>query len=80
MNRQTQQARILEYLRTHTDGLTNVEAISKVGVARLSARIAELTNQGYIFERVRVETDGTFGKTHYTRYFLKGDKQNGSRF
>lgn len=63
--RGTQNAAILDYLRTH-DGITPLEALSACGVMRLAARIDELKRAGFGFE---VETVKRAGK-RFARYRL----------
>ena len=62
---------IVNYLANHR-GITQAEAISALGCYRLSARIAELKERGYLVERVWEDGVNRFGaKTRYARYFIR---------
>lgn len=66
-----QQKAVLQYLKSHKRGITQFEAVIKLGVLRLSQRIAELESQGYIIAREAEKKIGTYGHTvRYTRYWL----------
>ena len=53
----TQEARLLEYLQTHT-GIRPLEALNKLGIYRLSARIKDLRDRGHniVTNKVAVAT------------------------
>ena len=68
----TQNDRLLEYLQTHElEGITALEAISALGITRLSARIWDLRHEGYIIAGTLVPVTDRFGDTaHVMRYRL----------
>ena len=43
----TQNGRLLNYLETHSNGITQLESFNTLGIARLSERIRELEALGY---------------------------------
>lgn len=76
----TQNEMILEYLKTHENGLTPQDAVNLFGCMRLSGRIYDLKDLGYPI-KTEIETQkNRFGKrVKYARYKLvksdKGDNQ-----
>lgn len=64
----TQQQIVVDYLQEGRT-LTNMVAISCLGVGSLSSRIAELRKLGYDIE---VETDVDRFERHYRKYRLAG--------
>ena len=54
----TQEARLLEYLKTHDAGIKPLEALQELGIYRLSARIKDLRNHGHniVTNKVAVAT------------------------
>ena len=46
----TQNARLLNWLETHQNGLTQLEAFNALGCCRLSERVRELERLGYLIE------------------------------
>ncbi len=46
----TQNARLLNWLETHPNGLTQLEAFNALGCCRLSERVRELERLGYLIE------------------------------
>lgn len=65
--RETQCKRILEYLQTHK-GITPLEALEVFGCMRLSGRIKDLRNMGYLIETDIIHQNGK----RFARYELKG--------
>lgn len=66
--KRTQRARIVMWFETH-DTLNSQEASFHLGIARLTARISELRDFGFIIESNRVNTLNKWGeKTHYVDY------------
>ena len=62
---------ILEYIRRR-GSITGLEAVTELGVMKLSNRIGELENDGYLFDRKDESKRNKSGrKTSYKRYFLK---------
>ena len=68
MNRSTQCADILEYMREN-DSISPLEALDELGCMRLAARINDLRKAGYKIESKRVSRKTASGKTvNYSRY------------
>lgn len=78
----SQNARLLVYLRSHKRGITQLEAFNALGVCRLSQRIIELESgrwgwcssqwphEGENIVRTRERVKGRFGVATVTRYRL----------
>lgn len=78
----TQNQRLLEYLKTHKQGITQMEAFTKLGICRLSERVWELEHGAWgsggisrlqkkeriKHERIKVKT--RYGYATVTRYRL----------
>ena len=61
---------VLDHLRNH-GSISHREAESLYGIARLAARINDLTRMGVSIRRETVQGRNRYGKTtHYARYFL----------
>ena len=73
MEKQTET--ILQYLKTHKNGITSWDAIQKFGITRLGARIYDLKDRGYEFAVMR-EPNKNNNATH-ARYVLlkKGESK-----
>lgn len=68
----SQTERILEYIEKF-GSITTKEAFIDLGIARLSARIFELKEQGYSFTEEWETTKNRFGEAvTYKRFSLKG--------
>jgi hypothetical protein len=66
----TQNARLLEYLRTHA-GITQFEAIAELGILRLASRISELKRAGHHIFGEMVSVKNRFDEiVKVKRYFL----------
>ena len=65
-----QAKQVLEYIQEH-GSITQREALRKLGVGRLAARISDLRAEGYNIttEIIKVHTKG--GKAHVARYTLE---------
>lgn len=62
--------RILRYV-DEFGSITMLEAIRDVGIASLSRRICDLSNQGYKITKKSVTSINRYGdKTHFTRYYI----------
>ena len=46
----TQNAKLLNYLETHDEGITQLEAMEQLRICRLSERIRELEKHGILIE------------------------------
>ena len=62
----TQNDMILDYLKTHSEGITPKEANERFGCMRLSARISDLRELGYNISTESETRKNRFG--HYTTY------------
>lgn len=67
----TQQQIVVDYLQEGRT-LTNMVALSCLGVGSLSSRIAELRKLGY---EIEVETDMDRFERHYRKYRLAGGEK-----
>ena len=65
----TQNEAILKYLKNHV-GLTQLQALDKLGVMRLPARISELREMGFDIVTLRKEVRTRYGKTNVAEYRL----------
>jgi hypothetical protein len=63
----TQNGRLLHYLETHDNGITTLEAMENLRVLRLSQRIIELQQAGYLIDH---EPEKTPGGARVIRYKL----------
>ena len=59
---------VLVYLKQHKT-IQPMEALQKLGVYRLAARIAEMREEGHVIETVRVYQKD---RTWYGKYIYKG--------
>lgn len=67
----TQLWRVLEYVKTHR-GITQAEAYEAFGCLRLSERIRELADLGYVIEKTWETSENRYGdKVRYMRYFVR---------
>ncbi len=82
----TQNARLLQFLKTHKKGITTLEAFNKLGICRLSERCRELEGKDwrsldrdyygkglkrhYHIKRKRETIKGRHGIAHVIRYSL----------
>lgn len=66
--------RIIEYMKTH-GGITSQDAFRDLGITRLSARIKELRERGYIITTLMIDGENRYGESvRYGRYVLRNDK------
>lgn len=66
----TQNKRLIRHLIEHKK-ITSLEAINRFGITRLSARIYDLKQQGYIFECKPIIVKNRYGeKVRVTEYKL----------
>lgn len=68
MDTTSQKNKIRDYLLTHPQGLTPIEALQKFGCFRLGARIHDLRDEGYIILTDMVQKEDGHGR--YARYFV----------
>lgn len=68
----TQKERIVRYLKDE-GSITALEAVKELGVLQLSARLCELIEDGYDFDKKTESSLNRYGeRVYYTRYSLKG--------
>lgn len=69
----TQNDMILDYLKTHSEGITPKDANDLFGCMRLSGRIHDLRSMGYDISTTNETKKNRFGvPTTYARYKLEG--------
>lgn len=68
----TQCEKVIKYINRF-GSITTLDAFKDLGITRLAARIHDLTDEGYEFDRKTESGKNRFGeKVYYTRYFLRG--------
>lgn len=66
----TQNQRLIKYLEKHKS-ITQLEALSELGIFRLASRINDIKNMGYAISGEMTEVTNRFGeKVRVKRYFL----------
>ncbi len=71
MSKINQEARVLDYMATR-GGITQLEALRDIGVARLASRISSLRKDGWPIAWVWEHGRNRYGeKYHVKRYFLE---------
>lgn len=72
--RPTQCERLVDYMmRNPEKGVTQIEALSNLGILRLASRISELRDEGYVIEKKMITVTNRFGeKCSVARYRLVG--------
>ena len=69
--KKTQGQQVIEYIEMF-GSITSMEAFADLGITRLAARIFELTEKGYDFDREQVASKNRFGENvNFTRYSLR---------
>ncbi len=67
----TQKERIINYLRDHAEGITVIDATTKLHIMCLHKRIGELIDDGFCIDKFSVRRVREDGKIiRYTRYML----------
>lgn len=68
----TQNEKVLAYLREY-GSISSMEAFRVLGITRLSARIYELRERGYMIDNkpIRKKNGGEY--VHYDRYVLRNE-------
>lgn len=75
ITQKTQHERVLDYLKTHKEGMTSLDAFNLYGIMQMPKRIFILRNLGYKIMSMSETGKNRFGETvHYTRYVLKGEE------
>lgn len=54
----TQNAKLLAYLESHPNGVTQLESFNALGICRLSERVRELESLGYVLAHDAEKTQG----------------------
>ena len=71
--KKTQCDRIIDYIKQY-GSITSWQAYADLSITQLGARIYNLKERGFEFEKERVHTKNRMGeKTHYDVYRLKGE-------
>lgn len=71
MKEMKQHEMVLEYLRTHKNGMTSKDAFEQLAIMQMPKRIWILKKLGYHIETKTETGKNRFGKpVHYTRYTL----------
>ena len=67
----TQREKVLKYIQDF-GFITSWQAYQDLGISQLGARIFELKERGYEFEKTRIKTKNRYGEsTHYDEYRLR---------
>ena len=61
--------RIVAYLKDH-GSITTYEAFAQLGITRLSARIFDMQELGYEFEKRMITKKNKYGTVNFTEYRL----------
>ena len=70
-NKPTQNDRVLDFLKTHSNGITSQDAFERFGITRLSGRIFDLRAMGYNISTEQETSKNRYGdSTTYARYKL----------
>ena len=76
VKRVTKVARVLDYLKTHPDGMTSMDAIILFGATRLSDIVFKLKKAGYLILTEMEDGIDRYGNaSRYARYKLIADKK-----
>lgn len=70
MKTKTQNQRLLAYLKKNRRGITTMEAMTELGICRLSERIRELVNHPTHYIAISKTREKTAGGATVTRYKL----------
>ena len=72
----TQEERILAYMKEF-GGITQLEAISDLGVMRLASRISDMRNEGIAIVSKTIPVKNRYGETCYVKRYSLEDEGNG---
>ena len=68
----TQCTRLLDYLKTHEEGITQFEALNELGIMRLASRISEMKKRGEpIISKLATVSNRWGEKCRVARYFYE---------
>lgn len=66
----TQKERLIRYLKDNKS-ITALEAVRELGILQLSARLVELENEGYVFDKKPESSKNRYGESvNYIRYSI----------
>ena len=69
----TQNKDLLKYFETHKKGITQKQAMQKLGIGRLSARVFDLRHQGHLIDTSIISVKNRHGrKSHVANYVYIG--------
>lgn len=68
----SQNERVLDYIREY-GGITQLEALNKLGVMRLASRISNLRKQGYPITSEVVRVKNRYGETCRVKRYSLGE-------
>ncbi len=72
--RMTQKQAILQYIKDF-GGITSMEAYLDLGITQLGARIFELKEMGYSFDKTTIKRQNRYGKKiAFSKYSLRKEK------
>lgn len=72
-NWETQQQKVLKYIKKNKDGITSMKAFWRFGITRLSGHIFELRKKGYNI--CTIKEPNKFTEGYHGRYVYLGDEQ-----
>ena len=71
MNKATQNQRVIDYM-TQFGGITQIQALSDLGVMRLASRISDLRSKGYDIKKEMITVRNRFEEEcHVARYSMR---------
>lgn len=74
----TQNQRILDYIE-ETGGITQLEALTELGVMRLASRVSDLRRKGYKITSEMIPVKNRYGETcHIKRYMMEAEQHGAS--
>ncbi|MBR2434835.1 MAG: helix-turn-helix domain-containing protein [Lentisphaeria bacterium] len=74
VNKQTQAQRVLSYME-EVGSITQIEALSELGVMRLASRITDLRKRGYEIESSRDKVKNRYGENCYIKRYRLADAE-----
>lgn len=67
----TQCQRLIAYMEKNPDGVTQITALSELGILRLASRISEIRKDGYMVSKEMVSVTNRYGeKANVAKYKL----------
>ncbi len=71
----TQNQRVLAYMEAH-GGITQLEALTEIGVMRLASRISDLKRRGYPITSRMQAVKNRYGETCHVKRYSMEEQQN----